>query len=217
MKQSTRRLFDKTALFTTIVCLLPILMGLAVYGELPDQVAIHWGLNNEPNGWMSKWAAVFTLPLIMAVLNLICHICGNADSKKASQPKPLLVFMKWFPAALCLILYPITLLIALGREIPISTVCCSVIGVMGLVIGNYLPKCRQNYTMGIKLPWTLNDEDNWNRTHRLAGPLYMLGGIVFLVCGFFGWVLPGFIVFLVLFLIPILYSFALSRRKGRKE
>lgn len=57
-------------------------------------------------------------------------------------------------------------------------------GVIFLVTGNYLPKCRQNYTIGIKLPWTLDDEENWNYTHRLAGKLWMIGGVLIILLGF---------------------------------
>ena len=54
-------------------------------------------------------------------------------------------------------------------------------GLVFIIIGNYLPKCKQNYTVGIKLPWTLNSEENWNKTHRLAGYVFMLCGIMQIV------------------------------------
>ncbi len=217
MKQSTekkRRLFDKTAAITTVVCLLPIFIGLAVYKDLPEQMAVHWGVDDQPNGWMSKAFAVWVVPVFLAVLNVICHVGVNSDPKREAQSQRLLALCKWLPAVLSLILYPITLLIALGREIRISLVGSLVVGATLLVIGNYMPKCRQNYTMGIKLPWTLHDEENWNKTHRLAGPLYMMGGIVFIVFGFFGWILPGAVVIVALLLTPIIYSFWLSRKSA---
>ena len=83
---------------------------------------------------------------------------------------------------------------------------------MFVAAGNYLPKCRQNYTMGIKLPWTLADEDNWNRTHRMAGYVWTAGGILMLIMGFFHLASLFFLVFMAMVLIPSVYSMILWRR-----
>ena len=67
--------------------------------------------------------------------------------------------------------------------------------------------------MGIKLPWTLNSEENWNRTHRLAGFLWVLGGVYFIVMSFVGWSLPAFLIPLaVMVLVPTVYSYVLYKR-----
>lgn len=210
----SRKLVDMTCVITTIVCLLPILLGLAVYGRLPEQIAVHWGGDGQPNGWMHKSFAVWVIPAFLAALNLICHIGGNSDPKREAQSQRLLVLVKWLPAALSMILCPVMLLIAMGAEIPVTVVTACIIGALFVVIGNYLPKCRQNYTMGIKLPWTLADEENWDKTHRMAGPLYILAGFGFLVCGFFGWVIPVIVIIIAAAVIPVVYSFLLSRKKN---
>lgn len=67
---------------------------------------------------------------------------------------------------------------ALDKAISITLVVPVLLGLLLIVVGNYLPKNRQNYTIGLKLPWTLDDPDNWNKTHRLAGYLYILAGLV---------------------------------------
>ena len=86
------------------------------------------------------------------------------------------------------------------------------IGVIFTIIGNYLPKCKQNYTIGIKIPWTLNNEENWNKTHRFAGWLWTVCGILIMLTGFFG----GFRVFLPITLwmviAPIIDSYFLHRK-----
>ena len=83
------------------------------------------------------------------------------------------------------------------------------VGILFIVIGNYLPKCRQNYTVGIKLPWTLHDEENWNRTHRLAGKIWMVGGLLFLLLAVSGYentvIMP--IIMLVIVFVPVVYSY----------
>lgn len=209
-----REIVDKLAVITTLVCLLPVIFSILVYQDLPERMAIHWGADGAPNGWAPRWVAAFLLPLLLAALNLICHMVTNADPKQQAQSRTLLAFMKWVPAALSLIVTPLTLLIALGREISVSLVALLMVGLLLLVTGNYLPKCRQNHTLGIRLPWTLRDEDNWNRTHRLAGPLCILAGVLFILCGFFPAILwPGAIAAFLLLLTPVVYSFGLSRKR----
>ena len=85
-------------------------------------------------------------------------------------------------------------------------------GLIFAIIGNYMPKCKQNYTIGIKIPWTLSSEENWNRTHRFAGRLWVVCGLVIILTAFLG----GFELFLgialVMALAPVLYSYALYRK-----
>ena len=87
-----------------------------------------------------------------------------------------------------------------------------VVGLVLAIVGNYLPKCKQNYTIGIKIPWTLNSEENWNRTHRFAGRLWVVCGLVLMFSGFFGgfWIFLGVVLLMVL--APFLYSYVLHRK-----
>ena len=107
----------------------------------------------------------------------------------------------------------ITLLVALGHEIDLTFYLSLFVGLTFMVIGNYLPKCRQNYTMGIRLPWTLNDEDNWNYTHRIGGFSWTVGGalvILFALLGLAGLILA---VLLISTAIPMVASYLYYRRK----
>lgn len=90
------------------------------------------------------------------------------------------------------------------------------LGLMFLVVGNYLPKCKQTYTVGIRLPWTLADEDNWAYTHRLAGKVWTIGGLVILALTFLRLPALQFVVILVLVLIPTAASFLYARRRETK-
>ena len=92
------------------------------------------------------------------------------------------------------------------------------LGVIFIVIGNYLPKCRQNYTVGIKVPWTLASEANWDATHRMAGKLWVAGGVLILLLAIQPWI-PAFPISLVLILavtfIPMIYSFVYYLRNEK--
>ena len=96
----------------------------------------------------------------------------------------------------------------------ISTVVPVFVGLLFLILGNYLPKIRQNRTVGIKLPWTLQSEENWNRTHRLSGFLWVLCGLVMIPLSLLrlwsGWLFGALLAVMVL--IPTVYSYALHRK-----
>lgn len=215
MKQENQKHgLDRLAVITTIVCLLPMIFSAVVYRDLPDRIAIHWGLNNQPDGWAAKAFAAFGLPVFLAVLNLLCHIGSNRAGQSERQPYFLVMVCKWLPALLSVILMPITLLIALGKEIDVGGIVYLIVGVMLLLVGNYLPKCRQNRTMGIKLPWTLANEENWDKTHRMGGFLWILSGVLIIAVSFFrslvpwlDWLMVAFL-FLVI-LAPVVYSYVL--------
>ena len=104
----------------------------------------------------------------------------------------------------------------LGYNVDISFFMLLFMGVLFTVIGNYLPKARHNYTIGIRLPWTLDNEENWNRTHRLAGYIWMGLGILIIICTLTGILKAEWMIALVfvMALIPCVYSFWLHVRHG---
>ena len=86
-----------------------------------------------------------------------------------------------------------------------------------MVIGNLLPKCKRNYTIGIKVPWALKDDENWNKTHRLAGKLWVLGGAVMVVTAVFGNYIIFFGIVLLMCVVPTIYSYLYYRKKQKAE
>lgn len=214
------------ALLTSAVCLLPILPGLLLLPALPEQVATHFGASGEPDGWMPKLQAVVMIPAFMALVNLFCHAALHFDPRRQGQSSALRTVALWFCPVLCVVLQAATLVYALGVPVPIALVCCVTVGVLFVIIGNYLPKCRLNYTMGIRTPWTLSSEENWNRTHRLGGKLWVAAGILITASGF----LPlgpkegGEIAFVLMLiavalasLIPVGYSLWLYQKEKKSE
>ena len=107
-------------------------------------------------------------------------------------------------------MHSLTYAAALGREVRIEMVMPLLMGAIFIIIGNYLPKCGQNYTIGIKIPWTLHSEENWNRTHRFAGPVWVVGGLVMMLSGFLGENRIMIAAALVMVLAPTAYSYLLS-------
>ena len=208
------RIDRKTVILTTLVCLLPIVAGVILYPRLPEQMATHWGIGNEPNGWSSKAFAVFGLPGLLAALNLILPFALSADPKKQNMSPALVNISLWVIPVVSVMCSAMTLCYALGYSVSVAHIVPAFVGVLFIIIGNYLPKTKQSYSLGIKLPWTLNSEENWNRTHRLSGFLWVIGGALFLMLTFFGWwnlyVLLGIV--LAMTLIPTVYSYLLYRK-----
>ena len=202
----------KTLLITSVVILLPILAGLILWNQLPDQIPSHWDAAGEIDGWSSKPFAVFGMPLILLAFQWICVLGTAADPKKKNHPEKILHLVLWIIPVLSAVLHVITYCVALGKGVRMEVVMPVFIGLLLAVIGNYLPKCKQNYTIGIKIPWTLNSEENWNKTHRFAGRLWTVCGLAIMLTGFFG----GFWVFLPIVLLmvlaPLIYSYLLHRK-----
>ncbi len=203
----------KTLILTSLVCLLPILAGLALYSRLPETMVTHWGLDGTPNGWSSRAFAVFGLPGILLAVNLLTPFLLRADPKHENMSTALKNVVIWTIPLVSLLCSGATLAAGLGHRIRVEQALPVFMGVLFIVIGNYLPKTKQSYTMGIKLPWTLASEENWNRTHRLAGFLWVLCGVYFIVVSFIGWSLAAFLVPLAaMVLIPTVYSYLLYRK-----
>jgi len=203
----------KTLVITSLICLLPIIVGALVYKRLPETIATHFDLNGNPDGWSSRAFAVFGLPGILLAVNLLLPFMLQADPKHRNMSGALVNITIWTIPVLSLLCSGLTLGRALGYDVHIERVLPVFMGVLFILIGNYLPKTKQSYTMGIKLPWTLASEENWNRTHRLAGFLGVLVGVYFIVMSFIGWSLPAFLIPLaVMVLVPMVYSYLLYRK-----
>ena len=211
--------YKKTIIITTLITLLPILFGLALWNKLPDTIATHWGADGQANGWSSKAFAVFGLPCILAVTHLFTVCVTLNDPKKNNIHKKPLTLVFWIVPVISIAVNGLTYLLALGMDIDIVSIIFALVGIVFIALGNYMPKLQQNYTVGIKLPWTLNSIENWNRTHRLGGKLFILGGFLLIIDGFCGrllgenFVLAAMLgIILVCSVIPMGYSFLLFKK-----
>ena len=206
----------KQLIITSIVILLPIIAGVVLWDKLPDKLPIHWNINNEVDGYASKPFFVFGFPLIMFALQWLCVLATYADPKKQNCSDKVFSLILWLIPALDLVLLTITYLTTSGLNVKMDMIMPVFMGLIFAIIGNYLPKCKQSYTIGIKLPWTLNSEENWNRTHRLAGWLWVVGGIIIITSGFISSFVNSFIILisalLVMVIVPTVYSFILYKK-----
>lgn len=156
--------------------------------SLPAQIPVHWGADGTVNGWGPSWtvAALGFLPLVLlATLWLVPRI----DPKGAAYAKSgrfYLGFVIAFTVFMCGMtwLSELTVWGVVPQTGAVGIIVTTAIGVLFIGMGNYLPRVRQNYTMGVKTPWALADPENWRRTQRFGGKCFVVMGVGFIAFGF---------------------------------
>ena len=202
----------KTLLITSIIILLPIAAGLILWDRLPEQVPMHWGPSGEVDGYSSRGMFVFILPVVMLAFHWLCMIVTSADPKKKNHTDKTMTLVLWIIPVIEIMLSIITYMTVLGYGVRVEIIVPAFMGLLLVVIGNYLPKCKQTYSVGIKIPWTLNSEENWNKTHRLAGWVWTICGALIVATAFTGIFWLPLLFLLPMILIPVLYSYSLHRK-----
>ena len=204
----------KTLIIASIVTILPILIGLLVWDRLPDVMATHFGMDNEANGWSNKAFAVFGLPLFLLAMEWIAAVVTSQDPRRQNISPKMFTLVLWIIPMVSVVCGAAIYTYNLGMKVDISFFAMLFTGLLFIVIGNYLPKARQNYTIGIKIPWTLADEENWNRTHRAAGHLWVAGGILMVLAALTGFsgIRWFFVILAVMTIVPCLYSYWIYAR-----
>lgn len=208
-----KKIIDRGLVLSSLLCLLPIAAGLLLYDRLPDQVAIHFGSGGEPDSFVSRPFSVFLLPGLMFLLQIVVYIGLSHDPKRQNAARVLAVMGKWAVPVITIFAQTAILWYAVAGQMDIPLYVHLGLGLLAIVLGNYLPKCRQNYTVGIKLPWTLASEDNWNRTHRFGGYVWIACGFLFLLNTLWQLTWLDIALILVIALVPTVYSFLLYRKE----
>lgn len=164
----------KSLLATCAVCLLPILLGLALWDKLPSAMAIHFDINNNPDNFASKGFVVFILPLLMVLLQAFCCFVNDINAAKHGERKKFERATKWIIPVMTVILQAVTLGYALGWNLDIRRIAAFIVGVIFLVTGNYLPKLDyvKNYDV---------DTEKARRINRFIGFETVVMGILYLI------------------------------------
>ena len=202
----------KILIITSIIILLPMVAGLVLWNRLPEQVPFHWNAAGEVDGWASKAVAVFVPSAAMLALQWLCVVVTSADPKKQNHPEKVKVLVLWLIPVITVFISALMYASALGVSVRVETLMPILLGLVFVAIGNYMPKCKQNYTIGIKIPWTLASEENWNRTHRLAGWVWVGGGVVMLLSGFLGIFWLTLLPAIIMVAVPLIYSYILHKK-----
>lgn len=165
---------------TCIICLMPICMGLYFYNELPDTMAIHFNIENQADNFASKNFTIFVLPIFMSLLQAFACIVN--DIRVTSDNKFIKV-MKWFIPVLTIVIYTLTILFSLGKVVDIGKIISIVLGIMFIIMGNYLPKMTYEDAKG-NMHLLPTNEENFRKMIRLLGYTFVVGGIALIAAIF---------------------------------
>ncbi|MBP9779269.1 SdpI family protein [Candidatus Gracilibacteria bacterium] len=192
-----------------------IIVGVIAYTRLPDIVPIHWGIDGYPDRSGSKLIPTLLFPIIALLFVILSPLFSRLDPKKDNYKKFANIWeiVQFSILGLFAYLYIIILYVLFNPELNIGTYIITGIGILFIILGNYLGKIRQNYFVGIRLPWTIANEEVWNKTHRFGGKIFMIGGIVLLLSSYFQFY-PFVILLIVISMIvfvPIRYSYTIYK------
>jgi len=164
----------KYFLITSIICLSPILLGLLIWDKLPDTMAIHFDINNNPDNFASKEFTVFGLPILMVILQGFSCFVNDLNAEKHGERKKFETVTKWIIPVITVLLQLATYGVALGYNVDIRAVVATIVGVMFLVLGNYMPKFDyiKNYDL---------DTEKAIKINRFIGIETVIMGFLFLI------------------------------------
>lgn len=166
-----------------------VVLTAALYGKIPDEVPIHWNWRGEPDGFASKSVAVALMPLTAIATHLLTVALISVDPRRErdDQPQSTLRLFRMATPTFLLGLHVVMLAAWLGLSINLTSLVLAGCGVLFAVLGNAMGRIKPNYFVGFRLPWTLENDVVWKKTHRFAGKLWFLGGAALVFTPF----LPG--------------------------
>lgn len=199
-----------------LIILASIVLSVLVYEQAPDMVASHWDAQGNVNGYMSKFWGLFLMPLVLLVLYGLFVFLPKIDPLKENVEK----FRKYYDGFIVVFLLFMLLvhinvvLWNIGIYISPSFVIPLGIGLLFIYIGLLLKQAKRNWFIGIRTPWTMQNDTIWDKTHALAAPLFMISGILSLIGVFFPKYSFYFLIIPVLatVVVTIVYSYFISKK-----
>ena len=195
-----------------IIILMGFALGAYFYPSLPDKVPIHWGMIGEVNGYGSKLFGAFGLPAISLATYVMYLVIPYIDPQKKNYAdfKSTYQFMKYLIILFLLGIEVMNLLNASGVKVNVPIFGQIMVSLLLILNGNVMGRFKHNYFVGIRNPWTLANEEVWRKTHRLAAPLWVLGGIINIILAFTGTNFNGIgfmVILAVILIVPAVYSY----------
>lgn len=197
-----------------------VLTTLAFWGALPARIPTHWNFRGEVDGWSPRWPGAFLVPAIALALWLLLPFLRRVDPRRENYERfdETFYILLNVMIAYMAVIHVLTLGSAVGWPVDVARVMMALIGVTFVALGNFLPRVRSNWWMGIRTPWTLESERVWKETHRVAGWTFVAGGSLAILAQLVvphPWrVAVSFIGLMAGGLIPVVWSFVLWRRYG---
>ena len=181
-----------------VLCVVNVAAHLLVMPSLPAQIPAHWGANGAVDGWGPSWmaSALGALPLVLLALFYVVPRIDPKGEAYRTSGKFYQGFVIAFTVFMCAISWmgELTVWGVVPASGTVNLLISGAVGLLFIGMGNYLPRVKQNYTLGIKTPWALADPENWRRTQRFGGACFMVLGFGLIVMGIAGTALSNEIV-----------------------
>lgn len=166
-----------------LLLIIPFLVAILVYPHMPDKVPMHWNIQGEVDKYESRGFGTFFIPVFNLFLYIMFIITPYLDPKKNNYKKfkssysLIRIVVHFF----MVFIYVLTILAALGYSVDIGLWISAGVALLFILIGNVLGRFRHNYFVGIKMPWTLANEEVWRKTHLIGSKLMVAGGVLALI------------------------------------
>ena len=211
----------KSEFFSLLLIAIAIVASFYFYAHFPTQVVTHWDFAGRPNGWSGRGFAAFFLPVLLIAMYLLFIFIPYLDPKKERYAEFARVYniFRNFILFFLLVIYFIASLNNIGNNLDVGIWVTVMIGLLFIILGNYMGKLKMNWFVGIRTPWTLSSETVWNKTHRVGGKIFILGGLLMIAAGLvpLAWRLPIFIADIIMLLFgTIVYSYIVYLQEKKK-
>jgi len=210
---------------TTVIVLVLIIgatvAGLLLWNRLPEQMASHWNINDQVDGYLSRFWGVFMMPFITLGMFLLFLAVPSIDPLKANIAKFREAFNLFIVLLVAFMLYIHGLSLAwnLGYTgFKMSTSMLPAMGLLFIFIGFMFRKAKRNFFIGIRTPWTLSSDYVWDKTHQLGAILFMVSGVLAFIGGLFGGLTAFWFLFIPLMgstIFLLVYSYVLYQRETK--
>lgn len=192
------------------VALLPFVYLAYIWNELPKEVPMHWNASGEIDRWGDKSELFMMLFMLTGITYFVFLIIPYIDPKQKLQNmgnklNNLRLILGLFMSALA-----IYILYSVQQKTSDPVLIFPLIGLLFAFLGNYFKTIKPNYFIGIRTPWTLENEEVWKKTHLIGGKLWFVGGLLMALT----FVLPNEIqlytflgITIVISIVPIVYSY----------
>jgi uncharacterized membrane protein len=210
------KLIDLLAL---MLCIIPFVTWFMLRNSLPEKLPIHWNAQGDVDGWTSReQLPIFLLAITVfgALVYLLLRFIKRIDPKRTAKLNETIALKIGFGVITFMTAINLLIMMPKGDTFNMTTVVLVMVSLLFTFLGNMMYNIKPNYFIGIRLPWTLENDDNWKHTHRLAGIIWFIGGIV---CAILSLLISPKIMFpifigitMLLVLIPSIYSFMLFKR-----
>lgn len=205
-----------------LIIILGFAVGIYFYPSMPSRVPIHWNSSGHADNYGPKLWGVFGLPLVNLGIYALMYLLPYIDPRRQNYERfdSTYRFLRYVLCIFFLGFQVINMMNIIGSAVNTGMLIMIVVSLLFILIGNVMGKFKHNYFVGIKTPWTLASEEVWNKTHRMAAPIWVIGGILnllFVILGLGNYRFLFMILIAILVVVPIVYSYiAYAKVSGGK-